>query len=164
MKNDLVTVPSTTRVALLLLALCLTRVDDAQSQAAVVELPRVFLDTRMPTTTGRTLTVGPKDDLQAALDQARPGDEIVLQAGATYVGNFLLPVKMGASRTPGTGAVITVRSSALSALREGRRVGPADTLSMARLVTQINGADVIGTNPGTAGWRFAASRSPLHRR
>jgi hypothetical protein len=155
MKNDLVTVPSTTRVALLLLALCLTRVDDAQSQAAVVELPRVFLDTRMPTTTGRTLTVGPKDDLQAALDQARPGDEIVLQAGATYVGNFLLPVKMGASRTPGTGAVITVRSSALSALREGRRVGPADTLSMARLVTQINGADVIGTNPGTAGWRFA---------
>ncbi|MEO8333652.1 MAG: hypothetical protein ABI664_01680 [bacterium] len=154
--NAPVTMRSATDVLLLVIALCCTGGNNASCQApAVAELPRVYLDTRMPATTGRTLTVGPRDDLQAALDRARPGDEIVLQAGATYAGNFVLPTKAGASRMPGAGAVITVRSSALSALREGRRVGPADTVSMARLVTQVNGGDVIGTNPGTAGWRFS---------
>ena len=141
--------------AVLVALLCVFAESAHSQQATVAELPRVFLDTRMPSSGGRTLTVGPRGDLQAALDRARPGDEIVLQAGATYAGNFVLPVKMGASRTPGTGLVITVRSSALSSLREGRRVGPGDTLMMARLVTRTNGVEVVGTSPGTSGWRLA---------
>ncbi|MEP6729240.1 MAG: hypothetical protein ABJE10_01315, partial [bacterium] len=126
-----------------------------QETAARPELPRVYLETRMMATTGRTVVVGPHDDLQAALDAARPGDEIVLQAGATYTGPFILPVKRGQTRTPAAGPVITIRSSALASLPAGRRVGPSDTAAMARLVTARNETHVIGTAPGTAGWRLA---------
>lgn len=118
------------------------------------ELPRVTLTTTMPTPRGRTITVGASGNFQAALDRARPGDEIVLQAGATYTGNFSLPVKRGAARIPGTDDVITVRSSAIAQLPEGKRVRPADTVSMARILTPRNGAEAIGTVAGTAGWRF----------
>jgi hypothetical protein len=55
-------------------------------------------------------------DLQAALNAARPGDVLVLQAGARYVGTFKLPANTG-------GAVITIRSSATL---PDRRIGPED--------------------------------------
>src|SRR5687767_10367816 len=51
-----------------------------------------------------TITVRAGDNLQAALDASQPGDIILLEAGATFLGNFTLPVKSGAS-------YITVRSS-----------------------------------------------------
>ncbi|HEV3468234.1 MAG TPA: hypothetical protein VG148_02860, partial [Pyrinomonadaceae bacterium] len=51
-----------------------------------------------------TINVPAGGDLQAALDRAQPGDEVVLEAGASFVGNFTLPAKAGA-------AFITVRSS-----------------------------------------------------
>ena len=53
-----------------------------------------------------TLTVNAGGDLQAALNAARPGDTILLQAGATFTGNFVLPVKSGSTTD------ITIRSSA----------------------------------------------------
>ncbi len=127
----------------------------AQASATSPELPRVTLTTTMPSPRGRTITVGAGGNFQAALDRARPGDEIELQAGATFAGNFSLPVKRGAARIPGTDDVITVRSSALARLPEGRRVRPADTVHMARVITPRNGAEAIGTVAGTAGWRFA---------
>ena len=40
-----------------------------------------------------TIVVRADDDLQAALDRARPGDTLLLEAGATYTGNFVLPDK-----------------------------------------------------------------------
>src|SRR5206468_11270440 len=40
-----------------------------------------------------TITVPAGGSLQSALNAARPGDVIVLQAGVTYTGNFLLPNK-----------------------------------------------------------------------
>ena len=43
-------------------------------------------------------------DLQAAINNAQPGDTILLQAGATFTGNFILPNKGGSS-------YITIRSS-----------------------------------------------------
>jgi hypothetical protein len=46
-------------------------------------------------------------NLQQALNTAQPGDTIVLEAGATYIGNFVLPAKLG-----GSSAFITIRSSA----------------------------------------------------
>ena len=45
-------------------------------------------------------------DFQLALDAAQPGDTILLRAGETFVGNFILPAK------PDSGASILIRSDA----------------------------------------------------
>src|SRR6476620_4592279 len=67
-----------------------------------------------------TITVRAGDNLQSALDGAKPGDTILLEAGATFTGNFTLPVKGGTS-------FITVRSSApdSSLPGSGTRITPA---------------------------------------
>jgi hypothetical protein len=59
------------------------------------ELPRELLRTDRAATpvSGQAIEVAPDGDLQAALDAALPGDEIVLSAGAVYTGNFVLPEK-----------------------------------------------------------------------
>jgi hypothetical protein len=73
-----------------------------------------------PVSAGNVLTVNAGGDLQAALNAAQPGDTILLQAGATFTGNFILPAKSGAT-------YILIRSSAPdSALpANGARVTPA---------------------------------------
>ena len=69
-------------------------------------------------------------DLQAAINNANPGDTIVLNAGSTYVGNFVLPDK-GSDPT-----VITITSSNLSSLPPpDHRVSPADAPNMPKLMT-----------------------------
>ena len=93
--------------------------------------PRMFLETSIASTpvTGETLKVGPEGDFQAALNRAKPGDEIVLQAGATYTGNFILPVKEE------SGKWITVRSSNMAGLpKEGTRVSSQDAAAMPKIV------------------------------
>jgi hypothetical protein len=75
-----------------------------------------------------TLFVPAGGDLQRTLNLAQPGDEVVLEAGASFVGNFVLPVKAGSS-------FVTVRSSRSSELAEGRRVAPANAGLMARVAT-----------------------------
>src|SRR5437879_4777730 len=77
-----------------------------------------------------TLTVPSGGDLQAALDNAQPGDTILLQAGATFVGNFILPVKSG-------NGVITIRSSAADAVlpAAGARITPASSALLPKLVS-----------------------------
>jgi hypothetical protein len=82
-----------------------------------------------------TLTVNAGGDLQAALNAAQPGDTILIQAGATFTGNYTLPVKSG------TGYV-TVRSSALDA--QFPVAGVRLTPSYAPLLPKIKGA---GTGP-----------------
>src|SRR5262245_2995430 len=59
------------------------------------EPPRVYLNTAYVAPTGRTFTVNAGSNLQSALNQAQPGDLILLQAGATFTGNFVLPNKTG---------------------------------------------------------------------
>src|SRR5687767_8873221 len=59
------------------------------------ELPRVYLDTACPTTTGAVFNLNSGGDLQFALNAAQPGDTIVLQAGAVFTGNFTMPAKSG---------------------------------------------------------------------
>ena len=51
-----------------------------------------------------TISVGAGGDLQGAINAARPGDTIVIAAGATFTGNYTLPAKGG-------GSFITIRSS-----------------------------------------------------
>ena len=56
-------------------------------------------------TSAATLRVSAGGSLQTALNAAKPGDIILLQAGATFTGNYILPAKSGTS-------YIIVRSSA----------------------------------------------------
>src|SRR5262245_46681250 len=50
---------------------------------------------RDPSSGTRTIEVPAGGDLQAALDEARPGDTVSLAAGAAFVGPFTLPSKRG---------------------------------------------------------------------
>src|SRR5512147_2958045 len=71
------------------------------------QLPREFVDTTIVPSPGRTLLVRSDGDFQEALDEAQPGDEIVLAAGAVYRGPFILPYKKSGQ------GWITIRSNAV---------------------------------------------------
>lgn len=89
--------------------------------AATPELPRVWLNTKLVATTGRTIPVKAGDDLQAALDAVKPGDTLTLEAGATWAGNFTLPAKANPQNR-----WIVIRTAALGGIApEGRRLDPA---------------------------------------
>ena len=66
----------------------------ASAQKPVAELPRVHIDTTWKEpkggTTWRAHTAA---ELSGALAKSAPGDVIVLDAGATYLGTFALPAK-----------------------------------------------------------------------
>lgn len=109
--------------------------------------PQAVVDLSVPATT-RTVTLSASDDLQAALDAAQPGDELVLPAGAVYAGNFELKPKSGSGW-------IVVRSSGLANLPPlGQRVVPArDAAFMARIET-ASSAPAISAQSGAGFWRF----------
>jgi hypothetical protein len=113
-------------------------------------LPQVFVESSLASTpvTGKTIQVAAGGDFQAALNNATPGDEIVLEAGATYTGSFLLPAK-GA-----TGKWITVRTSNLAGLpAEGVRVSPRHAAAMPKIVDP-KGNGAISTAPAAAYYRL----------
>jgi len=95
-----------------------------------------------------TLFVREGENLQAALDAARPGDVLLLQAGATFRGNFVLPVKDGA-------AFVTVRTSTPEEYLppSGARVNPQHAPLLARIVSP-NTAPAVRTAPGAHHWRL----------
>ncbi len=108
------------------------------------ELPRTTVSTVMPALSGRVLLVSEGGELQAALDSAERGDQVVLQAGATFVGDFVLPAK------PGAGWIV-IRSSMLGSLPAGQRVGPGQAGVMARLEAHTGGTvAVLRTAPGAS--------------
>src|SRR5439155_1665301 len=114
--------------------------------AQAPERPRVFLDTTYAAP-GRQTSVPAGGDLQSALNSAQPGDAIVLQAGASYTGNFTLPV------TSGSGWIY-IQSSALSSLpAAGTRVGPGQASLMPKIVSP-NTAPAISTAAGAHHFRF----------
>ncbi|HXW05851.1 MAG TPA: right-handed parallel beta-helix repeat-containing protein [Vicinamibacterales bacterium] len=87
------------------------------------------------------------DDLQAAIDRARPGDVILLQAGATFVGNFRLPPTSG-------DAGITIRSAVPPlVLPRDRRVRPQHAAWMATLRSG-NTRPALSTQAGARNWRI----------
>jgi hypothetical protein len=88
-------------------------------------------------------------DLQAALNNANPGDSILLAEGVEFAGNFVLPVKAG------TGW-ITVRSAAPDTVLppRGRRTNPSHAPLLARLRSP-NSAPALRTAPGAHHWVLA---------
>jgi hypothetical protein len=112
-------------------------------------LPSVFLDTTYARPSGKTITVRNGGDFQAALDAASPGDQIVLEAGAEFQGNFRLPRKEGKSDR-----WIVIRSSATdSSLPQGKRVSPLQKELMPKLLSP-NSSPVIKTAPAANHFRF----------
>jgi hypothetical protein len=94
-----------------------------------------------------TVNVPAGGNLQAAIDAARPGDEIVLQAGARYQGVIKLRRKDG-------NEWITIRSSALSQLPgAGNRVSPAHASLMPKIVA-ISGQPAIETDGAAHHYRL----------
>jgi hypothetical protein len=89
---------------------------------------------------GRSIHVSNGPQLQAALNSASRGDSVILQAGATYIGNFRLPNKPGDS-------FITVTTSALASLpAEGTRVSPLQSQFMPKLLAARGDASLIAAN------------------
>ena len=111
------------------------------------ELPRVTLPMPSAQVT-RTIRVPAGANLQVALDTARYGDEIVLDAGATYRGTFYLRRK-----TSGSGW-ITIRSSGSGNLPAGVRVAPGNAAQMARLVPNHPSQSAINTDAGANFYRL----------
>ena len=91
--------------------------------------------------------VPPGGDLQAALDEAQPGDTIRLTAGATYTGAFTLPVKTGNTN-------ITIRTSTPDGAlpSPGTRINPSDSSLLARLSSA--GGSVFTAARGAHYFRF----------
>ena len=95
-----------------------------------------------------SIKVSRGDDLQTAINNARSGDTIILEAGANFVGPFTLPVKSG-------NAYITIQSSALAALpAESGRVSPQMAAAMPKIVSAGKGQPAIKTAPGAHNYRL----------
>jgi len=110
------------------------------------ERPRHGVDTRDLPFTGRTVHVGTDGNLQAAIDDARPGDSIELEPGATYHGPFRLP------RKDGSGWIQIGSTSPPSQLGAGQHVSPAAAAGMPKLVA--SSASVIVAEPASHHYRL----------
>jgi len=109
------------------------------------ELPRIAVE--LPATSAgaasRTLSAG--DDLQGAIDDAKPGDVIALQPGAVFKGPFTLPKKSGNDW-------ITIRTSAGALPPSGTRVSPSDARLMP--IIEADRDSAIRTEAGAHHYRF----------
>ena len=107
-----------------------------------------LLNTAYTAPTGATITVPAGGDFQAALNSAQPGDQILLAAGATYVGPFTLPVKAGNSW-------ILIRSSTADANlpAEGQRMKPSYAAVLPKIVSP-NSGPAVQTALGAHHYRF----------
>ena len=88
-------------------------------------------------------------NLQAALDTARFGDTIVLEAGATFLGPIVLPYKAG------TGDYITIRTSDLGSIsNEGERIKPSQhSRAMPKIIAPPDKA-ALTTRAGAHHYKF----------
>jgi hypothetical protein len=123
----------------------------ATAPAVEPELPRDSVDVTWVAPTGRTINVRRGDNLQSALQSAKRGDEVVLEAGAEFRGHFQLPAKPG---EPSDGW-ITVRTSALDQLPPaGSRIDPAQhSALMPKLITNDD-RPALYTEAEASGWRI----------
>ncbi|MGZ5474970.1 MAG: hypothetical protein ACXW29_00640 [Thermoanaerobaculia bacterium] len=121
--------------------------DEDRPPGSPPELPRlsVELPTASPNTPTRILSQG--DDLQDALDDAKPGDLIALQPGAIFRGPFTLPKK-------NADGWITIRTNLGDGafVAPGTRVAPSDARLMP--VIESDSDFAITTDAGAHHYRF----------
>ncbi len=97
--------------------------------------------------TGRVIKVPPGGNVQAAIEMARSGDIVELQAGAVYSGTINLP------NLPHTD-LVTIQSSAVSNLAPDKRVTPAQRMHMATITAGMLGRPAISATKGAHHYRF----------
>ena len=109
----------------------------------------VLLGLSCPTSAvGETRTVRRGENLQAVLNTAAPGDVVLLEAGADFVGNFVLPVKPG-------DAPIIVRSAFDDRLpRAGQRLQPSLHATLLARLRSPNTSPAIRTAAGAHHWQL----------
>jgi len=98
--------------------------------------------------TAATITVNAGGNLQAAIDAAKPGDTILIAAGAVFTGNYTLPAKGGSS-------YITIRSAApdSSLPAAGVRMDPSYAGSLPKIRSDQNGP-ALKVLAGANYWRL----------
>ena len=100
-----------------------------------------------------TIQVRAGQNLQTAIDAAQPGDTLVLDPGATYSGNFVLPVKSGAG-------FITIRTADSPDLPSANtRVFPSHAPRLAKIQSP-NAGPAITTAAGSHHWRLLLLEFP----
>ena len=95
--------------------------------------------------TGTHVNVPAGANLQQYLDASHPGDELILPAGATYTGSFLLPVRCGANP-----AWTIIRSDSTTLPASGTRIDPSvDAAKMPKIIVSASTAPnpALGTKP-----------------
>ena len=115
--------------------------------ATLPKLPLMFA-TDYVKPSGSTINVPSGGDLQLAIDDAKLGDTLVLQAGGSYKGPINLPNKSGSGW-------IYIQSSAYSSLPSpGTRVSPTDAKNMARITGSADAKRAIVALPNAHHYRF----------
>lgn len=92
-------------------------------------------------------------DLQAAINTARYGDTIVLEAGANYNGPLILPYKQ--VEPAATASYITIQTSDLAGLpAEGQRVRPGELAHSMPKIFAPNSGVAVGTAQRAHHYKF----------
>jgi hypothetical protein len=130
---------------LVIMALAALSSRDYSRAANSPALPLAYIDTAIHSSI-RSISVSRGGDLQAAINNANPGDEILLPAGAVFTGPITLKNKSGSGW-------ITIRTdSTLPA--PGIRVGPGDASNMARIVAPGRNEPAIKAASGAHHYRL----------
>jgi len=105
---------------------------------------------RAATEKGRVIRLGATDNLQKAIDDAEPGDDIILKPAATY-GAVILPLKAGANNNE----YITIETEGFSTiLKEGERVRPPEHAQAMAKILSPGGRPAVATAPQAHHYRF----------
>ena len=118
---------------------------DDRPDGSPAELPRVRVE-MPPNGEGKaTLVLHDGDNLQKAIDDAKPGDVIALQPGAIFKGSISLPSKDGDQW-------ITIRTDANGFPNAGKRIDPTQSSQMP--VIESNDDSAITADAGAHHYRF----------
>jgi hypothetical protein len=106
--------------------------------------PTLYATTLPASSSTCTVHVAAGVDLQAALNNANPGDTLCIQAGGAWTGNYIVPSKPNPNA-----AWLTIRTSTPDAQLPppGTRINPSNIGLMAT-ITSPNVAAAIATAPG----------------
>jgi hypothetical protein len=118
------------------------------------QLPQATVDISTPAAASRTyrIAAGDATGLQAALNAAVGGDEIVLADGGIYAGSFHLPNRA-------SGGTVVLRSSTIP-VPARTRITPSQAGSLATLVTN-SVFPALSADDGAHGWRVVGVKMQL---